>query len=217
MLQYFYIILIIWNWNETEFHDPKMKLDVGVLKALLKRSIHPPGSSTASPVGEGPLSSGNTSPSGGSWLSWAQWLNGDKEEALYRLQVALRQVLHHGWGRCVPGLPDVSANGVCQLLFSHSVLEKGIDSVHIHCIQINLTVLSSGNGCKSNMEGENPPKSYSPTLDLKNQKGDSWWQTLNEGIFPLVTPTHCKHCVGSITFTKDILNLELELDGCPEF
>lgn len=33
---YFYIILIIWNWNETEFLDPKMKPYIGVLKAFLQ-------------------------------------------------------------------------------------------------------------------------------------------------------------------------------------
>lgn len=71
--------------------------------------------------------------------------------------------MYGGFVRC----PQMTA---CHLSFSHSVLEKCRDSVQIHCIEINLTVVVSGNGCKSNIEGKNPPKSYMSNLDLKNQK-----------------------------------------------
>lgn len=49
----------------------------------------------------------------------------------------------------------------------------------------------------------------------KQNKGDSRGDTFNQGVFQLVTPTHCKHGVRFVTFTKEALNLQLELGACP--
>lgn len=100
-----------------------------------------------------------------------------------------------------------------QLLFPRYLLEKCVDPMQIRCTERNLTVFSSGNGAKATQKS--PPKPYVPNLDFKT-KGDSWGGTFNEGIVQLVMPTHCKHCLRSVMFTKEVLNLQLELDVCPE-
>ena len=70
-----------------------------------------------------------------------------------------------------------------QLLFSHCVLEKCVVSVQIHSRERVLAVLSGGNRGESNMERKNPPKSYMPNLDLKNQKVIPEERLLMRGFF----------------------------------
>lgn len=171
MLRYFYIILIIWNWNETEFRDPKMKADVGVLKALLKCSIHPPGSLAASPMAEGTLSTRDTS--GGPWLAWAQWAVGtsslDRNKSRVRTECTeINDMFTKGWAGAA--LLSLQPRKMYEICANPPRREK-------------LTVRSSGNGGKRNTERKNPLKFYLPGLDFKKQKVIPEERLLMRGFF----------------------------------
>lgn len=171
---YFYVILIIWNWNETEFRDPKMKVNVGVLKALLKCSIHPPGSSTASPMAEGTQHQGH--------IRWplaglSSVVTGDK---LFKGSPWTE--INHRWGQSVQRLMMCSQRAGQELLFSHCNPEKYIKSVQIHGTVRNWLFVVVEREAKET-KGKNPLKFYPPGLDFKKQKVIPEERLLMRGFF----------------------------------